>query len=430
MSTLQRTRRIYTNTSEAVNVTVWRGLLQSQPVAIKESVYTSIEGANASIKEAMVMATLHHPAICRVFECFLEECDEGFKVVLVVELMEMDLAAEIAHRAISQNYWSEEDLMVMLKTIVSGLCAAKQKGIAHRDIKPQNLFISGNTIKIGDFGSSAFEQVSQYQRVTLQGTPYFLSPELKGKYSRILLKETDTSEYDPFQSDVYSLGLSMVYVALLHAPNELGRIEGLAECTANVLRSLDNYPTLRNYIQKMLEIEPSSRVSLEELQEKLTIYLSSSQIGPVEPEIEQPAAPLDREVKVCLGCQAICKRDSVQLACNHYFHSRDCLFRFLRAQTQCFTLGNDPKCPICLLPISHEHLCTVFGSEKYETMVASEYLSKCCVCHQREVEVSYKKCKHLCCNECQVTIFAMSVCPICSKWAKIVRVGAKSAKRS
>jgi serine/threonine protein kinase len=396
-------------------------------VAIKDSVYGSIAEANASIKEAMVMATMHHPAICRVFECFLEQCDEGYKVVLVVELMEMDLAAEIAHRAISQNYWSEEELMVMLKTIVSGLCAAKQKGIAHRDIKPQNLFISGDTIKIGDFGSSAFDLMSQYQRMTLQGTPYFLSPELKGKYARILLQESDTTEYDPFQSDVYSLGLSMVYVALLHAPDEMGHIQNLAEKTTNVLRKLDKYPTLRNYLQKMLEIDPYCRVSLDELQEKLTAYLSTSQNGPVEAEMEQPAPPLYGGNQVCPGCQTICKLDSVPLACNHYFHSSDCLYRFLRAQTQGFTLGNDPKCPICFAPISQEHLCTVFGSEKYETMVASEYLSKCCVCHQREVKISYKKCKHLCCNECQLTFFAMSICPICSKLARFVKLGANSA---
>jgi len=418
MAALQRTQPIYFN--DNANVRVWRGLLNSQPVAIKDCIYFSLDQANATIKEGLLMASLHHPAICRVYDCFLEKCEEGYKAVLVVELLEGDLAAEISRRYMREERWSEGELLGILGTVVSGLCAAKSKGVAHRDIKPQNLFISGSTVKIGDFGSAAFDPIANYQRSTLQGTPYYLSPELKEKYARVLLHESDSTEYNPFTSDVYSLGLTMVYLALLQAPEELTRLENLRRDTAKVVQKLSHYPLLQGILVGMLEVDQSCRVTLEELQVKLESLPESSPEVPSEPSIPTPIRT------ICSGCPSICHLDSVPLACSHSFHSPDCLFRNMRAQTQGFTLGNTPTCPICSAPISQEHLCSIYGTERYEAMVASEYLSKCCVCHERDVQVSYKKCAHLCCGQCQMTVFSVSVCPICSKWAKVVSFGAGS----
>lgn len=417
MSTLQRTRLLYSNE----NVQVWRGLRHSQPVAIKDSVYATVQDANISIQEGLAMAQLRHPAICRVFDCFLEQSDEGYKVVLVVELLEGDLYAEIQKRWPRREYWSQGELIGILRTVVSGLCAAKGKGVAHRDIKPQNLFWTGRTVKIGDFGSAAIDIVENYQRTTLQGTPYFLSPELKEKYARVLLQQSsDIEKYDPFTSDVYSLGLTMVFLALLYAPEELGMLPDLRKNTTSVVRELTRYPALQGVLMGMLEVDQHCRVTLEELQKEL------DSLPDISPEVpSEPSIPAQR-TGICAGCPCLCQLDTVSLVCSHSFHSADCLFRHMRAQTQGFTLGNTPKCPTCSSPISQEHLCSIYGAEKYETLVASEYLSKCCVCHEREVQVSYKKCKHLCCGQCQKTIFAISICPICSKWAKLVSLGAKT----
>jgi NIMA (never in mitosis gene a)-related kinase len=61
-----------------------------------------------------------------------------------------------------------------------GLEYLHSKKIIHRDIKTQNLFLTGdNTIKIGDFGiSKVLSDTTKNQfAMTVVGTPYYMSPE-------------------------------------------------------------------------------------------------------------------------------------------------------------------------------------------------------------------------------------------------------------
>ena len=51
-------------------------------------------------------------------------------------------------------------------------------GISHRDIKPGNLFLVGDTVKIGDFGLSIQTVEVSSQEYSVVGTAQFLSPAL------------------------------------------------------------------------------------------------------------------------------------------------------------------------------------------------------------------------------------------------------------
>lgn len=50
--------------------------------------------------------------------------------------------------------------------------------VIHRDIKTQNIFLTGNnTVKLGDFGISKVLESTTQVAITVVGTPYYMPPE-------------------------------------------------------------------------------------------------------------------------------------------------------------------------------------------------------------------------------------------------------------
>jgi serine/threonine protein kinase len=92
---------------------------------------------------------------------------------LVLEYMP---GGDMGARCRRQPYSLEETLSY-LKQICSGLAYAHSKGVIHRDIKPQNLLLSGDggTVKIADFGVAKLEASEGI--ITRVGTNVYAPPE-------------------------------------------------------------------------------------------------------------------------------------------------------------------------------------------------------------------------------------------------------------
>ena len=79
--------------------------------------------------------------------------------------------------------------------------------LIHRDIKTQNIFLTGSkTIKVGDFGiSKVLDSTTQVAR-TVVGTPYYMAPE--------------SCQSEPYtsKSDVWALGIILFELCSLKQP--------------------------------------------------------------------------------------------------------------------------------------------------------------------------------------------------------------------
>lgn len=185
---------------------------------LRESYEENSEIVSNFIKEARSSASLVHPNVVSVYDV----CEyEG------ISYMVMELVDGKTLKKYIMNHprlpWQEAcDYAIQ---IGQGIQAAHERGIIHRDIKPQNIIMApGGVLKVTDFGiAKAMESDTSVAGGTATGSVHYISPEqAKGGY-------TD------FRSDIYSLGIclyemlagrvpfdgdSPVSVALMHIEEE------------------------------------------------------------------------------------------------------------------------------------------------------------------------------------------------------------------
>lgn len=91
------------------------------------------------------------------------------------------------------QWFSETDIALIMKTLMSAIEYIHTKNIVHRDIKPENILIENKndltSLKIADFGLSAQYGRSNMSKIMTQqcGTIIFMAPEqLSNKiYSKV-----------------------------------------------------------------------------------------------------------------------------------------------------------------------------------------------------------------------------------------------------
>ncbi len=121
-------------------------------------------------REAAVMLELQHQNIVRV----IEAGEDHGRPFIAMELLEgLPLGAYLR----SEPAPLHTKLALMMQ-LCSGLQAAHDRGVVHRDIKPTNLFVaSDGCLKILDFGLARLRASTLTARGQIVGTPEFMSPE-------------------------------------------------------------------------------------------------------------------------------------------------------------------------------------------------------------------------------------------------------------
>ncbi len=152
-------------------------------------------------REAKTAANLNHPNIVQIFDWGIEE-----EPYFVMEYIEGNTLTTIIakNRTISLG-----DILFIGAQVSSGLHAAHQKGLVHRDIKPGNIMITPDgKVKVTDFGivSLQNEESDITKTGSILGTASYISPEqAQGKPVSI-------------ESDLYSLGTVLYELITGKAP--------------------------------------------------------------------------------------------------------------------------------------------------------------------------------------------------------------------
>jgi serine/threonine-protein kinase len=184
-------------------------------------------------REARAAATIHHKNIIDVFDVGVSAQGSPF---LVMEYLEGESLAALLKRAGPLNLG---ETCAILEQALLGLQAAHDKGILHRDLKPDNLFLAyvpnqPPTVKLIDFGISKFMEggpdQSRTQTGSVLGTPAYMSPEQARGLSTV-----------DRRSDLFSMG-TILYEMLTGAWPFVGNT--FADLVAKLLFEPPNPPHL------------------------------------------------------------------------------------------------------------------------------------------------------------------------------------------
>ena len=223
--------------------------------------------------ECITMAAFNHNNIIKLRGCAFGGTDrEITNVVIFMEYFsEGDLEKMIINRIKSSRFFSEEELINYLKQLVSAYAYMEEASCAHRDIKPQNIFVTdgGATLKVADLGSAVKKDL--YSGVTLTGTPLYLSPKLRDAFVRSGGQGAPNIEHDVYKSDVYSLGLTILYMASLASIKDLSTLADLENKIQVRINSLpQQYSYLKGILKEMLSVDENKRPDFIELRNKLS----------------------------------------------------------------------------------------------------------------------------------------------------------------
>ena len=193
----------------------------------------------------------------------------------VMEYLEGDLLSEriLQNKATLDIKWC----IHIVREIASAMELVHQKGVVHRDLKPDNIFLTEyrgqpDFIKIVDFGI-AKQQNEQDPRLTRQGvitgTPYYMSPEqITGPMAK---KSHFDQDFLDGRSDIYSLGSIFYEMLAGQAPFFRGNmVSPLEQSMLLVAQATEIPPDIRDFrpevsdelfdvLSKSLEKKPQAR---------------------------------------------------------------------------------------------------------------------------------------------------------------------------
>ena len=239
---------------------------------------SSISPHGSCRKEIAILKQLNHPNIAKLYECITDDAAQSIYLILnyvtggaiMICDNSVPMDPSVGPKFISpiiKSVCGEATIFKYTHQIVNAMEYVHSQGIAHRDIKPDNILIDlhGN-LQIVDFGVSTLHDSSNSSCVDTVGTYHFWAPEM------ILLDdEEDEIIFDPFIADVWAVG---VVVHIL----KYGILPFYGELATDIFRAIRTSepakpkndstrlsPNFQSFLSNILTKDPKKRPSFSAL---------------------------------------------------------------------------------------------------------------------------------------------------------------------
>ena len=250
--------------------------------AMKKIIANNLSSLEFLQNEFEIAYQSHHPCILDIKGIYIKCYDATtFALYVLMDLAERDWEVEINERQKTKNFYSEKELINILKQLSNALYfLQKEKGVAHRDIKPENVlifknnkesnFIGDNLYKICDFGEAKnLGLVDKGRNKTIRGTELYMSPLLYDG----LAKDAEFVAHDAYKSDMFSLGCCIIVAASLNFDiiNEIRNLKEQMKITKFLKRRLlGKYnEKLVDILLKMINFNEKERIDFVQLEQML-----------------------------------------------------------------------------------------------------------------------------------------------------------------
>ena len=254
-------------------------------------------GPERFLQEIDIAAKLNHPHILGLFDC--GEAD-GFLYYVMPYVEGQSLREKLA----KEGELPVADAVRILHEVVDALAHAHEHGVVHRDIKPDNVMLSGRHALVTDFGvAKAVSEATGRQKLTTEGialgTPAYMAPE-----------QAAADPHIDHRADIYAVG-AVAYELLTGRPPFTGTSPQMI-LSAHMTDSpepVTKYreavtPVLEQLVLKCLEKKAADRwQSAEELLPQLEALATPS--GGTTPVGTVPQSAVVRSKKMAIAASAV-----------------------------------------------------------------------------------------------------------------------------
>jgi eukaryotic-like serine/threonine-protein kinase len=265
---------------------VWRAqdTLLGREVAIKEvRLPPTIPDSERSsmrarvLREARAAARLNHPGVVTLYDVI----NEQGHAFIVMELINAPTLAQVVAQ---QGPLEPRRAARIGAQVAAALAAAHQAGIVHRDVKPANVMVLGDSARLTDFGIARVKGDPKLTSTGLiVGSPAYMAPE-----------QASGAAAGP-EADLWGLGATLYYAVEGRPPFERdGQIAILTAVVNDAPRAPERAGELAPVIVALLSKDPAQRPGAADLRELLeraataepaasTMTLPAQVVVPVDP---------------------------------------------------------------------------------------------------------------------------------------------------